>query len=212
MSQIALFLMLGLLVFPSQLLSVAGVGLAMALLLAFVARPLAVTLCLLPFRLPPQEVGYVSWIGLRGAVPIILGAFPVLAQVPHAERVFNIVFFIVVVSAILPGATIRTVTRRLRLGVDQKPSPGAILEINSAYPLNAEIASFLIEPAAAVCDVSLAQLHLPPESAVMLIVRGRELVAARGHAVLTPGDHVYVFFRPVDRRYIELVFGRTESG
>jgi potassium/hydrogen antiporter len=212
LSQIALFLMLGLLVFPSRLLPVACEGLAMALFLAFVARPLAVMLCLLPLRFPPREIVYIGWIGLRGAVPIILGAFPVLSQVPHAERVFNIVFFIVVVSTILPGATIRMVTRRLRLGVAERPSPDAVLEINSAYPLNAEIASFLIEPAAAVCDVSLSQIQLPPEAAVTLIVRGSELVAARGQAVFMAGDHVYVFFRPADRRYIELLFGRPETG
>jgi cell volume regulation protein A len=212
LSQVALFLMLGLLVFPSQLLPVAGVGLATALFLALVARPLAVTLCLLPLHFSQREIAYIGWIGLRGAVPIILGVLPVLAQVPHAERVFNIVFFIVVVSTILPGATIRTVTRRLRLGVAHNPSPDAILEINSAHPLNAEIASFLIEPAAAVCGASLSQIHLPQEAAVSLIVRGDELVAARGHAVLMPGDHVYVFFPPADRRYIELLFGRAETG
>jgi len=212
LSQIALFLMLGLLVFPSHLLPVAGVGLGAALFLAFVARPLAVVFCLLPLRFPAREVGYIAWIGLRGAVPIILGAFPVLAQVPGAERVFNIVFFIVVVSTILPGATIRAVTHWLRLAAPEKPSPGAILEVNSAHPLNGEIASFLIEPAAAVCEASLSQIQLPPDAAVILVVRGSDLIAARGHTVLMPGDHAYVFFRPADRRYVELLFGRPESG
>ncbi len=212
LSQIALFLMLGLLVFPSHLLPVAGVGLASALFLAFVARPLAVSICLVGSRLPTREVAYLAWIGLRGAVPIILGALPVLAQVSGAERVFNIVFFIVVVSIILPGATIRYVTRWFQLGAPEKPAPSAILEINSAHPLNGEIASFLIEPAAAVCGASLSEIHLPPDAAVMLIVRGCDLVAPRGPAVLMADDHVYVFFRPGDRRYVELLFGRAESG
>jgi cell volume regulation protein A len=212
LSQIALFLMLGLLVFPSRLLPIAGIGLATALFLAFVARPLAVVVCLLPLRFSLTEIGYVGWIGLRGAVPIILGAFPVLAHVPGAERVFNIVFFIVVVSSLLPGATIRAVTNWLRLAVPERPAPSAILEINSAHPLNGEIASFLIEPAAAVCEAALSEIQLPPESAVTLIVRGNDLVAARGHVVLLPGDHVYVFFRPADRRYIELLFGQRETG
>lgn len=211
LSQIALFLMLGLLVFPSQLVPVAGAGLAVALFLAFVARPLAVVLCLLPLRFSVREIGYVAWIGLRGAVPIILGAFPVLAQVPGAERVFNIVFFIVVTSALLPGATIRAVTRWLRLAAPERPSPSAILEINSAHPLNGEIVSFLIDPAAAVCGASLADIHLPAESSVTLIVRGNDLVAARGTTILMPGDHVYVFYHPADRRYVELLFGRIEG-
>jgi cell volume regulation protein A len=212
LSQIALFLMLGLLVFPSQLLPVAGIGLAVALFLAFVARPVAVLLCLLPLRFPAREIGYIGWIGLRGAVPIILGAFPVLAQVPGAERVFNIVFFIVVVSTILPGATIRQVTRWLGLAVPEKPIPDAVLEINSVHLLNAEIVSFLIDPAASVCHASLSQIQLPADAAVTLIVRGSELVAPRGPTVLIPGDHVYVFFRSADRQYIELLFGRSESG
>jgi len=211
LSQIALFLMLGLLVFPSHLWPVAGLGLATSLFLACVARPLAVMLCLLPLRFPAREIGYIGWIGLRGAVPIILGSMPVLAEVPNAERVFNIVFFIVVISSLLPGATIRAVTRWLRLAEPDKPRPSAVLEINSAQPLNREIASFFIEPEAAVCGATLAQVGLPPDAAVMLIVRGQQLVAARGPTVLLPGDHVYVFFREEDRAYIELLFGNREG-
>ncbi len=211
LSQIALFLMLGLLVFPSQLLPVAGIGLATALFLAFVARPLAVSLCLLPCRFPAREIGYIGWIGLRGAVPIILGALPVLAQVPGSQRVFNIVFFIVVVSTLIPGATIRTVTRWLRLAVPERPRPSAVLEINSAHPLKSEIVSYFVQAPAAVCGATLSQINLPADAAVILVVRGNELVAARGHTTLLPGDHVYVFLRPADRAYLELLFGQSES-
>jgi potassium/hydrogen antiporter len=212
LSQIALFLMLGLLVFPSQLLPVAGIGLAVALFLAVVARPVAVFLCLFPLRYQFREIGYIGWIGLRGAVPIILGVFPVLTQVPGADRVFNIVFFIVVVSTILPGATIRHVTRWFGFALPEKASPDAVLEINSVHQLNAEIMSFLIDPAASVCNASLSEIHLPDDAAVMLIVRGSELVAPRGQTVLLPGDHVYVFFRPADRQFIDLLFGWSENG
>ena len=135
LSQIGMFLMLGLLVFPSRLLPVAAIGLGVALSLAFIARPLAVLLCLLPFRFPLKETAYLSWVGLRGAVPIILATFPVLSGVPGAQRVFDIVFFIVVVNALLPGATIRWLTRRWQLNIDQRPAPPAALEINSHRPL-----------------------------------------------------------------------------
>ena len=211
LSQIGLFLMLGLLVFPSRLPAVAGVGLGAALFLGFVARPLAVAACLLPLRFPLRQIGYIGWIGLRGAVPIILGVFPVLAGVPGGERVFNIVFFIVVVSALLPGATIRRVTQWLDLARPEMPAPSAVLEINSAHRLTNEIASFFIDSSAAVCGASLSQINLPPAAAVMLIVRGQQLVAARGATVLNKGDHVYVFFRPEDQPFIELLFGRRES-
>ena len=103
LSQIGMFLILGLLVFPSRLPEVAGIGLAIALLLAVVLRPITVALCLLPFRYPAKEVAFVGWVGLRGAVPIVLGTFPVLAHAPGADRIFHLVFFIVVVSALHPG-------------------------------------------------------------------------------------------------------------
>ena len=106
LSQIGMFLILGLLVFPSRLMEVAPVGLGIALLLAFVLRPVTVALCLVPFRYPAKEIAFIGWVGLRGAVPIVLGTFPMLANAPGAERIFNLVFFLVVVSALIPGGTV----------------------------------------------------------------------------------------------------------
>lgn len=209
-SQIGIFLMLGLLVFPSQLVLVADKGLSLGLFLTFVARPLAVLLCLLPFGFRAREVGYIGWVGLRGAVPVILASFPMLAQVPGAEEIFNMVFFIVVLSTILPGATIRPITRWLHLAVRAKPTPSAVLEINSAFPLGGEIVSFFIEPHLAVCGARLSEIEFPQESSIVLIVRGEDLVAARGTTALMPDDHVYVFSRAADLPYIKLLFGEPE--
>src|SRR5690606_564808 len=128
-AQVCMFLLLGLLVFPSRLLEVAPLGLVLALALTFLARPLAVAACLLPFRFPLKETVFIGWLGLRGAVPILLAAFPMLMGVADAERIFDIVFFIVVVNAILPGSTVAWTTRRLHLEAHQPPSPEAILEI-----------------------------------------------------------------------------------
>jgi cell volume regulation protein A len=211
LSQIGIFVMLGLLVSPSQLLPVAGMGLAVGVFLAVVARPLAVLVCLLPFGYRAREIGYIGWVGLRGAVPIILAAFPVLDGFPNAQRLFHMVFFIVVLSAILPGATIRPVTRWLRLGTPDQPSPSAVLEISSSHPLSGEITVFFVEPSLVVCDASLADIDFPPGSAVVLIVRGEELIAPRGPTVLQENDEVHVFFRPEDRPYIELLFGRPDT-
>src|SRR5690606_10015855 len=111
--QIGMFLMFGLLAYPSRLLEVSGIGLGMGLMLAFVARPLAVWACMWPFRYNLRENIYISWIGLRGAVPIVLATFPLLGGVDSAGRVFDIVFFIVVVSSFIPGATIRPLARLL---------------------------------------------------------------------------------------------------
>lgn len=211
MSQVGMFLMFGLLVYPSNLLPVLGVGLAVGLFLALVARPLAVIPCLLPFRFPTTQLFYISWIGLRGAVPIILATFPVLAGVEGADRVFNIVFFIVVVSSLIPGATIRPVTRWLGLTVPDRPTPSAVLEVNSTMPLNGELVSFHIDESLAVCNIRLSEIEFPTAASVVLVVRDGELMAPRGSTRLVPGDHAYVFFKPEDRGFIELLFGSPEA-
>ena len=211
MSQVGMFLMLGLLAYPSRLMEVIVIGVAIGLFLALVARPLAVAACLLPFRYAPREIVYVGWIGLRGAVPIILATFPVLAGVEGGRRVFDLVFFIVVVSSLIPGATIRLVTRRMKLDTPEEPVPVAALEINSSAPLQGELTSFFIQPQLAVCDVKLSDIEFPSGTAVVLIVRGNELLAARGDTVLRPGDHAYIFFRPEDRPFVELLFGGPEE-
>jgi cell volume regulation protein A len=211
LSQVAMFLVLGLLVFPSRLFDVALIGLVLALFLAFVARPLVVALCLWPFNYTPRDVAYVGWVGLRGAVPIVLATFPVLAGAPGAERLFTIVFFIVVVNALVPGATVPWVTRKLGLESGDPPAPQAVLGIESMQPLNGELLSFYIDEALAVTGVSLAELPFPPGAAVTIIVRGRDLVPGKGDTKLEVGDHVYIFARTEDLPLIQLMFGRPEA-
>jgi cell volume regulation protein A len=211
LSQITMFLVMGLLVFPSRLLTVAPVGLLLAGFLALIARPVVVWLCLLPFRYPPKEVAYICWVGLRGAVPIILGTFPVLAGAPGAERLFDLVFFVVVVSAIIPGATVGWVARRLGLESPEPPPPMAVLEIEPVQPVNGELLSFYIDDALPVAGEPLSALPFPPGAAAMLIVRGQELIAPKGNTVLQPGDHVHVFSRAEDRSLLHLLFGHEES-
>jgi len=211
LSQIVMFLVLGLLATPSRLVEVAGLGLALALLLA-VARPAVVALCLAPFRaFTRREVAYVGWVGLRGAVPIVLATFPVLAGAPGAGRVFDVVFFIVVVNALVPGATVPWVTRRLALESEEPPPPRAVLEIESVQPLEGQLTSFYIDEVLAVAGSALRDLPFPPGTSVVLVVRGRELLPPKGDTVLTPGDHVYVFTKPEDGPFLRLMFGRPEA-
>lgn len=211
LSQISMFLMLGLLVFPSQLPAVAGIGIGVALFLGLVARPLAVVACLLPFRYPLSQTAYIAWVGLRGAVPIILASFPVLAHVRGAEQVFNIVFFVVVISSLVPGATIRLVTRWLKVDQPERPRPSAMLEVNAAHLTNGQITPFYVDETLAVAGAKLSEIVFPSGASVVLIVRGRELVPARGSTVLIPGDHAYVFYREEDRPLIELLFGGPQE-
>jgi cell volume regulation protein A len=211
LSQVGMFLILGLLVFPSRLLDVAGVGLAIAALLVFVVRPAVVALCLLPFRYPKKEVLYIGWVGLRGAIPIVLATFPVLAGAPGAERLFDIVFFIVVASALVPGATVAWVTQRLGLQTKEPPAPQAVLAIESRQPLQGELMSFYIDEALVVAGMPLEELPLPEESAVTLIVRNNRLLPPTPGTTLEPGDHVHLISQSEDRPLIQLMFGRPEE-
>ena len=113
--QILIFVMLGLLVFPSQLLPVAGVSLALAFFLMFVARPLAVCLCYLPFRPSKAELGYVSWVGMRGSVPIVLATFPATYGIEGAEQIFHLIFFVVFTSVTIQGLTLVSAAKFLKV-------------------------------------------------------------------------------------------------
>lgn len=115
LSQVVMFLLLGMLAFPSRLMPVIGLGFAVALVLVFVARPIAVAICLAPFGYSRSETMYVGWVGLRGAVPIVLATIPVMQGAPGSRVLFDVVFFIILVGSLLPGATVPWVTRKLRL-------------------------------------------------------------------------------------------------
>lgn len=211
LGQVAMFLVMGLLVEPARLIDVAGIGLALALFLALVTRPLVALICLAPFRFPFRDVVYIGWVGLRGAVPIVLATFPVLAGAPGAERVFTIVFFIVVMNAILPGTTVPWVTRKLDLVSADPPMPQAVLSIESMTALNGELRSYYMTEDLAPNGARLADLPFPPGAAVTIIVRGNELVPPKGDSRLEPGDHVYIFSRSEDLPLIQLMFGRPEA-
>jgi potassium/hydrogen antiporter len=211
LSQVGMFLILGLLVYPSRLLDVAAVGLGIAALLTFIVRPLVVALCLLPFRYPGREVLYIGWVGLRGAVPIVLATFPVLAGAPGAGRLFDLVFFIVVATALVPGATVTWVTRRLGLQSKEPPAPQAVLAIESRQPLQGELMSFYIDEALVVSGMPVDELPLPEGAAVTLIVRNNRLLPPTPGNTLLPGDHVHLIAQPEDRGLIQLMFGRPEE-
>lgn len=211
LSQVSMFLMLGFLVFPSRVLSVAGPGLLLAVFLAFVARPLAVFICLAPFRYPMREVGYIGWVGLRGAVPIVLATYPVLVGVPSGARVFDLVFFLVVLNALVPGATIRWVTRKLGLEAPPIPEPAATLEISSTGPVRGELLAFHVEATVLAVGIALKDLPLPEHAAIALIVRKDELVPARGSTVLQAGDVAYVSCLAEERSLVGLLLGRPEE-
>lgn len=205
-SQVVMFLALGLLAFPSQLLGALLPGLVIAGALALVARPLGTLFCLVPFRYPPREFVLIGWIGLRGAVPIILATFPMMTGLPRSSQIFNIVFFVVVVSALVQGSSVRWVTRWLGLETDAPPPPPASVEISSVLPLREEILTFFIQDGSPARGKNLAALDFPPGAAAMLVVRGAELIAPKGGTELRPGDYLSVFCRPEDGARMRRLF------
>jgi cell volume regulation protein A len=211
LGQVAMFLILGLLVYPSQLIDAAWIGTVVGLALTFVARPVMAVLCLAPLRFPRNDIVYVGWVGLRGAVPIILAMFPVLAGAPGAYRIFNIVFFIVALNAIIPGTTVSWATRRLRLESDEPPPADAVLTVESHDELEGQLQSYYVDEALPVAGMTLEELPFPEGAAVTMIVRGRELIAPKGQTRLEPGDHAYVLSRPESAEMVRLLFGRPES-
>lgn len=190
--QIAVFLTLGLLVFPSRLLSVIGVGLLMAGCLIFIARPFGVFISMLASRFSLREKVLVSWVGLRGAVPIILATYPLLAGIPQADLIFNIVFFVVLTSVLLQGTTIPSVARWL--GVD------APVEVRRVYPieytpmggLKSELKEIPIPDGSQLVGKPIVELGLPPDFLIILIARDQDFLVTSGGTVIRAGDTLLV--------------------
>ena len=187
-----LILALGLLVFPSQLVQVLVPGLATAAFLMLVARPVSVFAGLILSKLNVREKIFVSWVGLRGATPIILATFPLLAGVEQSDTIFNIVFFVVLTSVLLQGTTLAPVARLL--GVDA-PIPARMpsLEIIDPEDLKNTLVEVTIPPHSPVAGRRIVDLKLPSGSLIVLVSRGSEVIVPSGSTRLEAGDKLLVF-------------------
>ncbi|MGB3543374.1 potassium/proton antiporter [Rubrivirga sp.] len=195
LAQIALFVLLGLLSFPSRLLAVAPEGLLIAVVLVFVARPLAVAASVMPFGFGGRDVAFLSWGGLKGAVPITLATFPLIAGVEGAELLFDVVFFVVIISALVQGWSLPAVARRLGIGRPADPSPPVRVELHALQQLDGDVVDYTVTPTARVAGQELRDLALPEGAAVTLVVRDGDVVVPRGRTELRLGDHVFVATR-----------------
>jgi cell volume regulation protein A len=190
--QIAMFLSLGLLVFPSQLPPLAGVSLALAAVLTFIARPVAVFLSLAASKLDIREKTLISWVGLRGAVPIILATFPMLAGVPKSGLIFNIVFFVVVASVAVQGTTTPLVARWLRLDATAVPDPSPSVA-TLANRAESSLVTLEVAPLSPAAGHRVVELRDWPRDALILVLyRGNEFFVPNGSTLLTPGDRLIV--------------------
>ena len=209
LSQITMFVVLGLLVNPEALLDVWMEGLLVAVVLTLVARPLAVAPMLALFGFNAREITLVSWVGLRGSVPIILAIFPLVFDLPGAALIFNVVFFVVLISATVQGATLPIVARNLGL-TDMPPAkPAATLEITALNDVNAEIVEYTLGENPRAAGRLLSQIALPDSTVVAMITRDSEVIPPRGSTRLIAGDHLFVVLRPEVRPFVDTVFSQS---
>jgi cell volume regulation protein A len=191
LAQIGLFVLLGLLVTPSKLSHEIVAALVVGLVLLLVARPLAVVLSLAPFRYPARDQVFLSWAGLRGAVPIVLATFAIVRDVPDSDRLLNIVFVLVVIFTLVQGPSLYPLARRLRLS----PKDSARELMVEAAPLDvldAELLTMTIPRGSKLHSVTVLELQLPTPSVITLVIRdGHTLVPGRD-TQLRAGDEMLI--------------------
>ena len=190
--QIVMFLALGLLVFPSQLVSAFVPGLLAAVFLILVARPVAVMLTLIPWKMPMNEKVLVSWVGLRGAVPIILATYPLVAGVPNADAIFNIVFFIVIFSALVHGTSIPSVARWLGLSAPLAETGKLSREFDVDPDTSSELVELVIPPDASAVGKQVVDLGLPKGTLIILMQKGDERFVPVGSTVIGANDTLLI--------------------
>jgi potassium/hydrogen antiporter len=191
LAQIGLFVLLGLLVDPAQLPREIGNALVIGLVLLVLARPLSVALCLLPFRFPPREQIFLSWAGLRGAVPIVLATFPVVAGVPHSDRVLNVVFVLVVIYTLVQGPSLPFVARLLRL-TPRETTRQILVESAPLDVLDAELLTMTVPASSGLHAVSVIELRLPDPSVLTLIIRDGHSFVPSPDTRLETGDELLI--------------------
>lgn len=208
LSQIAMFVLLGLLAFPSRLADVATQGLLVATALVFVARPVAVGVVLPWFGFNLREIAFVSWVGLKGAVPVVLATFPLLMGLEGGEAIFDIIFFVVLVSASLQGWTLPPLARLLGLQVPPPPEPPVTLEITSLKDVEGDIVEYTVTPDSRAAGAAIRDLALPEGAVVAMIVRDHEVIPPRGSTRVEPGDHAFIVIRREVRPLVDRIFAR----
>jgi cell volume regulation protein A len=192
LAQIAMFLVLGLLVFPADLPDVAGPALVVAAALILVARPVAAAVTLLPTGMAWREVAFVSWVGLRGAVPIVLATFPLVEGVPEAARLFDVVFFVVLASVLVQGTTTPAAAGLLGVRSSTRPSPPPPIEAVGAIGEGTGLHELTVVDGAPAAGRRLVDLGLPAGALVVLVTRDGAFVVPTGATALRAGDQVLV--------------------
>jgi cell volume regulation protein A len=195
LAQVAMFLTLGLLVFPGDLADVALEGTALGLVIALVARPAATFVTTLPFGFSVREQLVLGWAGLRGALPVVFATFPVIEGVPNSVEFFNIVFFAVVVSTLLQGATFEPLARVLGVTDTEAALPLPLADAGAMRRLGAEVIEYPVGSEHAIVGAHVRELGLPREALLNLLIRGDQALLPRGSTRIEAGDRLHLIVR-----------------
>ena len=190
--QIVLFLTLGLLVFPSNVIPVFGLGLLVSAFLMFVARPFSVFVCLIPFRLRLRTMTFISWVGLRGAVPIVFATYPLLAGIEKSDMIFNLVFFISLTSVMLQGTTLGIVAKWLHVSVPEKAKQRTPPDIELSDTMKSELTEIEIDEKSPSVGKRVVDLGFPRAALIALIKRKGVFVTPNGSTVIEPFDKLVI--------------------
>jgi cell volume regulation protein A len=206
LAQVALFIVLGLLVFPHELPEVAFSGFALAAFLVVIGRPVAVWVSTAFQAFTTRERLLLGWAGLRGAVPIVLATLVLTSDVASASTIFNAVFFVVLVSTAAQGTTLEWAARRLGVLAPAPPAQGAPIEVGERSPL--DLLDFVAAEDHAIAGARVRELGLPRSALVAVVVRGDHSIPPRGSTLIEPGDQLYVLAPRSLRPAVEDVFAR----
>ncbi len=209
--QIGMFLTLGLLVFPSHLVSIIVPGLIISTVLFFLARPLSVMLSLSFSGMSFKEKHMVAWVGLRGAAPIVLATFPLLAGVEKADMFFNIVFFVVLMSVLVQGTSIPFVAKLLKVNAPLEKKGRSPLEFERQEGLDADLIEFIVPYDGKIVGRAICALNLPPESLAVLVCRGEKFIVAKGTTVLEAGDVVMILASKPNLPILKTIFSALKE-
>jgi len=189
--QIMMFITLGLLVFPSQMVPIIGIGLLISVFLMLVARPLAMILCLLPFKIYYKDLTFVSWVGLKGAVPIIFATYPMVEKIPHADVIFHIVFFITLTSLMLQGTTLFSTAKWLKLIIPEGKAKKPVLEFESDT-IKSVIEEIVVESNFRCVNHAIVDLQLPKTALIVMIERDDKYFTPNGSTIIELGDSLII--------------------